>query len=149
MKARRVLPPTYLLTAILLMLALHFLLPVFKIVSMPWNMLGLIPWFGGIVLNLLADRDFRQAQTTVKPFEESAALVTTGVFRITRNPMYLGYVLILTGIVLLLGSATPCAVIIVFAILIDVVFIRVEEQMLEKRFGPAWLEYAKRVRRWI
>jgi len=148
-KDKKVLPPTYLLVAIVLMLVLHFLLPVYKIIPIPWNTFGIVPLACGIALNLVADRAFHQAQTTVKPFEESSALITTGVFRITRNPMYLGYVLILVGVALIVRSVTPCAVIPVFAILMDRVFIRVEEQMLEKRFGEVWLEYAKKVRRWV
>ena len=149
MEDKKVLPPTYLLVAIVLMLALHFLLPVYKIVPMPWNVLGVIPLACGIALNLVADRAFHQAQTTVKPFEQSAALITSGVFRITRNPMYLGYILILVGVALIVRSLTPYAVIPVFAILMDRVFIRVEEQMLEENFGQSWLEYAKKVRRWL
>ena len=86
MKDKKVLPPTYLLVAIVLMLVLHFLIPVHKLVPMPWNILGVIPLACGIALNLVADRAFRQAQTTVKPFEESTALITTGAFRITRHP---------------------------------------------------------------
>ena len=149
MKDKKVLPPTYLLVAIVLMLVLHFLLPVYKIIPIPWNILGIVPLACGIALNLVADRAFHQAQTTVKPFEESSALITTGVFRISRNPMYLGYVLIPVGVALIVRSVTPCAVIPVFAILMDRVFFRVEEQMLEKRFGEVWLEYAKKVRRWV
>ena len=145
----KVLPPTYLLIAIVLVLAIHFAFPVRKIVPVPWNLLGIVPLACGIALNLLADRAFHQAQTTVKPFEESSALLTTGVFQITRNPMYLGYVLILIGVAPIVRSVTPYAVIVVFAILMDRVFIRVEEQMLEQTFGPAWSEYAAKVRRWI
>ena len=147
MKDKKVLPPTYLLAAILLMLVLHFLLPVYKIVPIPWNLLGIVPLACGIALNLIADRAFHQTQTTVKPFEESTALITIGAFRITRNPMYLGYLLILLGVALIVRSVTPYALILVFAILMDRVFIRVEEQMLEKQFGQAWREYAQKVRR--
>ena len=149
MKDKKVLPPTYLLVAIVLTLVLHFLLPVYKIVPVPWNLLGILPLAGGIALNLITDRAFHQAQTTVKPFEESTALITTGVFRITRNPMYLGYLLILLGVALIVRSVTPYAGILVFAILMDRVFIRVEEQMLGKQFGQAWREYAQKVRRWV
>jgi len=148
-KGKRVLPPTYLLVAIVLMLAFHFLLPVRGIVPIPWNILGVIPLACGIALNLIADRSFHQAQTTVKPFEESAALVTTGAFQISRNPMYLGYVLILAGVALIVRSLMSYAVLPVFAVLMDRVFIRVEERMLEKQFGQVWANYAERVRRWI
>jgi len=146
---KRILPPTYLLVAILLVLAIHFAFPLQKIVPVPWNLLGIVPLACGVALNLIADKAFHQAKTTVKPFEESAALLTTGVFRITRNPMYLGYVLILIGVALIVRSVTPYTFIVVFAVLMDQVFIRVEEQMLEQTFGPAWSAYTARVRRWI
>jgi protein-S-isoprenylcysteine O-methyltransferase Ste14 len=100
-------------------------------------------------LNLLADRALKHSRTTVKPFEESTALITGGVFRISRNPMYLGFALILFGIALLMGSLAPHIVIVAFSVLIDVVFIKVEERMLGERFGEAWLRYKATVRRWI
>ena len=149
MKGKKVLPPTYLLVSIVIMLALHFLLPVPKIIPTPWNVLGIVPLACGIALNLAADKAFHEVGTTVKPFEESTALLTSGVFRISRNPMYLGYELILIGIAIMLRSLTPYVVIPVFAVLMNRVFIRVEEQMLEEKFGPAWSEYGQKVRRWI
>ena len=103
-------PPTYLLASIVAMVALHFLLPGMKLISFPWRLLGIVPFVVGVALNLLADGAFKRRRTTVKPFEESSALVTEGVFRITRNPMYLGFVLILLGIALGLGSLVPFAV---------------------------------------
>ena len=149
MKGKKVLPPTYLLVSIVIMLALHFLLPVPKIIPMPWNVLGIVPLACGIALNLAADKAFREVGTTVKPFEESTALLTSGVFRISRNPMYLGYELILIGVATMLRSLAPYVVIPVFVVLMNRVFIRVEEQMLEEKFGVAWSEYGQEVRRWI
>ena len=149
MKGNKVLPPTYLLASIVIMLALHFLLPVPKILPLPWNVLGIVPLACGIALNLAADKAFREVGTTVKPFEESTALLTSGVFRISRNPMYLGYELILIGIAIMLRSLAPYVVIPVFVVLMNRVFIRVEEQMLEEKFGVAWSEYGEKVRRWI
>jgi protein-S-isoprenylcysteine O-methyltransferase Ste14 len=149
MKTKAVLPPTYLLVALIGMALLHLAVPVASFIPRPWNLLGMLPMAGGIVLNLLADRDFHRAETTVKPFETSSALVTTGVYRITRNPMYLGYVLILLGVGLLLRSLMPLIVIPIFGFLVARVFIRVEEEMLQETFGPTWDAYTRRVRRWI
>lgn len=149
MKSKRVLPPTYVFISIIGIAGLHFVLPGEKIITFPWNLLGTVPLALGIALNLAADRAFKKHKTTVKPFEESTALVTGRVFRISRHPMYLGFVLILAGIAIFTGSLTPYLVVVAFAILMDVVFIRAEEQMLEKRFGKGWLEYKNTVRRWI
>jgi protein-S-isoprenylcysteine O-methyltransferase Ste14 len=146
---KNILPPTYLWISIGAMIALHFLLPLVMIVPWPWSLAGIIPLALGAVINILADQSFKKANTTVKPFKESSALITDGVFRISRNPMYLGFALILIGIAVLLGSLTPFVVIPIFVILMDQIFIRVEEQMLEEKFVLTWLDYKRRVRRWI
>jgi protein-S-isoprenylcysteine O-methyltransferase Ste14 len=149
MKTRKLLPPAYVLTAIVLMVALHLIAPAARLISSPWNILGIIPLAVGIVINVVADRAFRRAGTTVKPFQESSALIMTGVFRLSRNPMYLGFVLVVLGIAVITGSLTPLVVVPAFALLLDRNFIAAEERMLEERFGSVWLEYKKSVRRWI
>jgi protein-S-isoprenylcysteine O-methyltransferase Ste14 len=133
----------------IVMVALHFVVPVKRIIPFPWDLLGLIPLVLGIALNIIADKAFRDAKTTVKPFQESAALITDGVYRISRHPMYLGFVLILFGLAVLLGSLTPFIIIPIFAIVMDQVFIVVEERMLAEKFGQAWLDYKAKVRRWV
>jgi protein-S-isoprenylcysteine O-methyltransferase Ste14 len=79
----------------------------------------------------------------------SSALVVDGPFRFTRNPVYLGMVLFLFGVGVLLGSLTPFLVIPLFALVIDRRFVRVEEAMLTKAFGPSYSAYQSRVRRWL
>lgn len=148
-KCMKVLPPTYLFIAIVIMVALHFLFPVAKFITLPWNVLGIIPLVLGIAMNLIADRAFKKVGTTVKPYEASRTLITEGVFRVSRHPMYVGFVLILLGIAIFMGSLMPYAIIMIFASLMDKIFIRVEERMLEETFGEAWLGYKKEVRRWI
>ncbi len=149
MNSRKLLPTHYLLFAISIAVALHFLLPGMTIFPRLWNLLGLIPLVGGIIINLIADGAFHKAGTTVRPFQESTALITDSVFRMSRHPMYFGFLLVLIGVAMLLRSLTPWFIIPLFAVLIDCVFIKVEEQMLLARFGQAWLEYKAKVRRWI
>lgn len=149
LKRKRTLPPAYLLYSIVAMIALWLVLPGYRIISFPWTLLGIVPALAGIVLNLVADSAFKKHATTVKPFEESSSLITGGVFAISRNPMYLGFVLLLLGVAVIMGAMTPFAVIPFFIILIEAVFIRMEERMLEAKFGEAWLSYRAKVRRWI
>lgn len=149
MNKPKVMPPTYFLAALLAIPCLHFLLPIIRIIPSPWNLTGILFILAGIVIELAADRMFHQAGTTVLPGAESLALVKGGVFRIGRNPMYLGFALILFGAAALFGTLTPFLVIPVFMILIERRFIRVEEAMLEQTFGPAYLDYKKMVRRWL
>jgi protein-S-isoprenylcysteine O-methyltransferase Ste14 len=145
----KLLPPTILLITLLLMLGLHFLFPVFRIIPALWNLLGLLPVTVGIAINYLADESFKRARTTVNPFLQPNTLVTSGVFEISRNPMYLGFVLILIGVAILLGSLTPFGVIPLFVWLITVRFIHIEEKNLAANFGLEWSAYKVKVRRWL
>jgi protein-S-isoprenylcysteine O-methyltransferase Ste14 len=145
----KILPPTWLLTAVLIMLGLHFTLPAAQIVPAPWMLLGLIPLVAGITISTIADRDFKQVGTTVNPFEKPSQMITSGLFHFSRNPMYLGFLVLLVGIAILLGSLTPLGVILPFIWLINTRFIRIEEQMMAAQFGQDWLEYKAKVRRWI
>ena len=149
MTKNSILPPTYLLIAVLLMVGLFLIFPGIVIVPSPWNFIGLIPLVFGVWINLAADKSFHKLRTTVKPFEEPAIMITNGAFTISRNPMYLGFTSILTGIALLLRTLTPFIVVILFAIFMDQKYIKVEEQNMAKKFGQAWNDYKKKVKRWI
>jgi len=145
----RILPPMYLFTSLASMVLLHFFIPVYQLIPYPWNAAGIIPLLLGMALNIVADRAFKKTGTTVKPFEVSTKLVTSGVFRYSRNPMYLGMIMILTGVAFLLGALSPFIIIPMYAITMDRVFIVTEENMLDERFGSEWQQYKANVRRWI
>jgi protein-S-isoprenylcysteine O-methyltransferase Ste14 len=149
MKTNKIMPPTWLLIAISVMIILHFLLPGGWVVPKVWNLTGLVFLTAGVMANLMADSAFHKAHTTVKPFEESTVLVTDGVFQLSRNPMYLGFVLILAGIAMLLRTISPYVVILAFVILIDTTYVRVEERILAEKFGAAWEAYKSSTRRWL
>jgi protein-S-isoprenylcysteine O-methyltransferase Ste14 len=149
MSEKFALPPTYLLVALVVTVGLHFLLPLATLIPWPWRLIGLAPLAAGVIINLIADRAFQRARTTVKPFQESSALITGGIYRFSRHPMYLGIVLIVLGVACLLGSLAPFVAVPVLGLALDRRFIEVEERMLEETFGAAWLEYKARVRRWI
>jgi protein-S-isoprenylcysteine O-methyltransferase Ste14 len=149
MKTKIIMPPSGALIAILIMVALNFLFPIAPILPPMWALLGIIPLVFGVIINLAADGAFHHAHTTVTPFAESSALVTSGVFRITRNPMYLGFTSLLLGIGILLGSLSPFLVIILYLIWVQTKFIKVEERMLASKFGVEWQKYTQTTRRWL
>jgi protein-S-isoprenylcysteine O-methyltransferase Ste14 len=149
MKFTKIMPPTWMLITVIVMFILNFGFPVMQIVPPNWNLIGLLLLASGIILNLSADNSFKRANTTVKPFQESSNLVTDGIFQMSRNPMYLGMILILTGIAVLLKSLSPFLIVIPFFILIDRTYIRVEEQMLAGKFGAQWEAYKAKTGRWL
>ena len=145
----RILPPTYLLAAMVLMTAATVVMPLLVFIPFRWRAVGLLPLTIGVGLNIAADRQLKRRSTTVKPFQRSTALVTDGVFAWSRNPMYLGMVLLLSGIAVFEGSVTPWIVVMTFAVLLDRAFIVHEERLLEETFGARFHEYRSAVRRWL
>lgn len=105
----------------------------------------------GLALMLLAVWTFLRARTTVNPMhpERASSLVTTGVFAYSRNPIYLGDLLWLVAWGLWLGNAAALPLAVLFFVWITLVQIRAEEAALRARFGVAFEEYCRRVRRWL
>ncbi|RMF24870.1 MAG: isoprenylcysteine carboxylmethyltransferase family protein, partial [Cyanobacteria bacterium J083] len=103
----------------------------------------------GIVMVLASAFLFKQKNTTIKPLEESTYLVQEGLFKYSRNPIYLGMTISLLGVGLFLGSLTPFFVIPLFVWLIQTLFIEQEEKMLEEKFGDEYRQYKQKVRRWV
>jgi protein-S-isoprenylcysteine O-methyltransferase Ste14 len=145
----RPLPPVVLLVALILLVLMHILLPEPRLLHPPINLVGLLLLAVGVYLNLAADGLLKRHGTTVKPFEESITLVTTGVYSRTRNPMYLGFVFLLLGVACLLGSTGPLLIVAVFPVVMNLIYIRAEEAMLSERFGEEWAAYQAKVRRWL
>ena len=106
-RGARVLPPVYFLVHLLAMAGLHLFLPVARWIPRPLGYLGIVPALAGVGLAIAARMLFARQGTTIRPFEESSALVVTGPYRLTRNPMYLGMTLVLIGEAVWLGTATP------------------------------------------
>lgn len=105
----------------------------------------------GLALNLLPKLAFQRARTTVNPLRPSAssALVTRGVYRYTRNPMYLGQATILTGAMLYLQNMIALLVVPLFVLYITWLQIMPEERALLARFPEVYPLFRQRVRRWL
>lgn len=146
---QRMYPPFWFGLAIVAMWALHRFAPGYRWLEGPLRISGALPFVFGLGLGIGGSAIFTRAGTTIKPFQESSALVTKGPFRYSRNPMYLGMVLGLVGIGIFMGTLTPLLVIPAFVWKITTGFIRHEEGMLEAAFGDEYREYKGRVRRWI
>ncbi|MEM1365634.1 MAG: isoprenylcysteine carboxylmethyltransferase family protein [Pseudomonadota bacterium] len=112
-------------------------------------------WLGGglIGMGLLFDAvsaaHLLRRKTTVLPHRAASSLVTNGPFAFSRNPIYLGYAMILVGIFVLRPGAMSAFAAGVFGIILFKASIEPEEKHLAARFGQEWAEYARRVPRWI
>ena len=145
---RRVLPPVWLVAALLASFTLDRWWPIARLVQAPWKYLGYLPLALGAVMAISSARAFRRAGTPVVPFEPSTTLVTGGWFRMTRNPMYLGLSLILFGVALIDGTLGAFLPLPVFVAVLHFRFIRAEERFLEGIFGDQYRDYRAQVRRW-
>jgi len=103
----------------------------------------------GVGLMGLAVVQMARHRTTVIPHREADALVTTGIFGVSRNPIYLGDALVLAGAVLMVGPPVAILFVPVFMLIIRARFILPEEARLSRRFGAAFDRYSATVRRWI
>jgi protein-S-isoprenylcysteine O-methyltransferase Ste14 len=105
----------------------------------------------GVAIGIMAFFRFRQAKTTINPMapEETSALVITGAYRWTRNPMYLGMLLILIGWALWLSNVVALIVLPLFVVYLNRFQILPEERALQARFGAEFERYRRSVRRWL
>ncbi|MFC3568921.1 methyltransferase family protein [Paracoccus simplex] len=110
---------------------------------------GLLLVAAGLGLMLWAALTMRRARTTVMPGRRPEALVEAGPFRFSRNPIYLGDVILLAGLMLALSAPLGLALLPVFVWLLQDRFIRKEEEVIAAAFGSAYDRYRLRVRRWI
>jgi protein-S-isoprenylcysteine O-methyltransferase Ste14 len=138
------LPPIWLV----LCLMLARLVPL----GLPW---GAAFWPGAVLLMLAvllvlaALHAFFRARTTVIPHQQPSALITSGVFRLTRNPIYLADVLILLGLSLIWGSLLGLLLVPALFVLLERRFILAEEARLMAAFPDAFAAYCKATRRWV
>jgi protein-S-isoprenylcysteine O-methyltransferase Ste14 len=92
---------------------------------------------------------FQRHQTAICPTAETTSFITEDIYALTRNPMYLGMVVMLLGIALLAGSWLCCLATALYALIMDHVFCRYEETKLLQQYGDRYAEYAENVRRWL
>ena len=146
---RFIYPPMWLAVGIGAQFVCNEYLPGLRFTSVAGQVAGSVVLLLGLVLLVFAGGLFKQADTDMVPFKNVSALVTTGVYRFTRNPMYLGMALILLGCAVIVGVATAFIVPVVFMLIIQYRFILPEEQMLLELFPEAYPAYCSQVRRWI
>lgn len=147
-----VIPPLALLIAIVASVVLHWLLPLNILPDFPWTpglVIGIPMALAAIVVNFAGARAFLSAGTPINPYKSSVRIVRGGIYRLTRNPMYLGMIGFLLALAFLFSLdwamiATP----LLWAVFHWGVVLR-EEAYLKDKFGDEYEAYLKETRRWL
>lgn len=113
------------------------------------DLLGGLLVGGGVILMALAFYEMRRHRTTVIPHQEADRLVTSGIFKRSRNPIYLGDSMILLGMILYWDAVLALPLVPIFVWVIERRFITPEEDRLRRKFRAAFARYEKDVRRWV
>ena len=145
-------PPLALLILVgLFMMLSSSLLPALDFVFPPKLVMGVAAIFLGVVVARLGVYEFRKAKTTVDPRnpQKSESLVGSGIYKISRNPMYVGFFLMLFGWCLFLANYVALLFLPLFVLYINAFQIKPEESFLSQKFGSAYTDYCRRVRRWV
>ena len=131
------------------MIVLHTYLPIVYWLHYPWTYIGTGLVFLGFLLASNSVLLFLRNKTPLHPGVHAKFLITEGIYRFTRNPIYVGMIISLLGIALFLGSSSPLLVIPVFSWIIHTRFVLREEKWMEEWFGEDYLEYKRKTRRWL
>ncbi len=145
----RLLPPALFVIMLLPLGLLWFLGPAGAIMRvdrpLPWD----IPLAAGLFLLIAARFQFLRAKTEINTFRLPNRMVTDGVFRVSRNPMYLGFLLLLLAAAMYVNTWYALIVPGLFLLFANFWYIPHEERVMRQTFGPDYEDYEKSVRRWI
>ncbi len=111
--------------------------------------LALVLVVSGLLIEMTALGGFRRLGTAPEPWKPSTALVTGGLYRLSRNPIYIGFAIIHLGFAVAMDSSAALASLLPCLVVIDRFVILREERYLAGKFGAEWVAYAQKVRRWL
>ncbi len=144
----KILPPHVAIISLIIIIFLHYLMPT-PLIQGPYNYFGILFFAAGLLFLFLSFGIFKRKETPILPGQKPTALVIEGPYKFTRNPMYLGVTTALLGVAIFLGDILAFLAPIIFFIFVSIRFIPREEKLMESLFGKKYLDYKKKVRRWI
>jgi protein-S-isoprenylcysteine O-methyltransferase Ste14 len=145
----RVNAPILLVAGLVAGVVLDFLLPYWPSLPGLVRLAGAFPLAVGLALGLPAVRAMLRAKTSPVPTRKPTALVTTGIYAHTRNPMYVGMLAMYGGLALLLSSVWALILIAPLIAGVDLIIVRNEEAIMRGLFGARYSDYVSRVPRWL
>ncbi|MBL4599135.1 MAG: isoprenylcysteine carboxylmethyltransferase family protein [Rhizobiaceae bacterium] len=145
----KILPPIIPMTALAVGGGIHFLAPIEILNSNALQIVGISFVFISILIVAIAAKELSNAKTAFDVRKPSTSLVTSGIFRFSRNPTYLSMMLLCFGIALMANSASMLLTSIFAGSGLCLLVIRHEETYLENKFGEQYKSYQRAVRMWI
>lgn len=144
-------PPLVMLLVGLMMWVLSRLIPSLTLAWLQSTMVAYLFALTGLAISVISMVAFRRAQTTMDPKHPASAsnLISSGIYRYSRNPMYLGVLLVLAGWGIYLGNVLSLLCLLIFVAYITLFQIIPEERLLSEKFGVAFDNYKSEVRRWL
>lgn len=141
-------PPVLTFIFIVLAYVLNYFIPLqFEAVWLKYS--GIVLAAIGFLLPFIAIIEFYKAKTTVDPHGSVTRIISSGIYRFTRNPIYVGFVLMLIGFLLYSNTLWGLVLSPVLILCFNKLVIEHEEAYLEKKFGETYTNYKSRVRRWL
>ena len=145
----RIPPPLILVTCMLVGVGLHWIHPV-HFIAQGWRLSLAILFIGiGMSISLYCVRTFKRKDVDVKPWKATSRLITTGIYRLSRNPIYLSFALVNLGIAFAADSLWIMLMTIPFIAVMDRYVIAKEERYLEHKVRAEYRAYQAQTRRWI
>lgn len=142
-------PPRIAIVLMTISIGLWYFSPPRTLLYIPYKWIAGLSIVLGFTVMTWALLQFKKARTAVCPTAKSSLIVTHGVYKYSRNPMYLGMLVMLTGASLMMGTIPAMFAPIGFFIVIDKVFIPFEEEKLQNFFGDVYATYLTQTRRWV
>ncbi len=143
------LPPLILFACLGAMIALKIYAPMGVWLTGPLTYIGVALMVVGGYIPAWGVQTFKKAETNLMPYNDPDSMVTGGPFRFSRNPMYLGMLILLIGVAIILGTKSSLIVPPIFFAIINWYHIPFEESRMAAHFGDGFEEYKSRVRRWV
>ncbi|MCL4392653.1 isoprenylcysteine carboxylmethyltransferase family protein [Patescibacteria group bacterium] len=140
-------PPITFIISFILSLILYEFFPTFHIKSIDILSIALI--IIGILFVVIAFISIKRHKTSIDPNDIPSVLIKSGIFSLSRNPIYLGMLIILFGLDFYFFSVLSFLNIVIYFIILNYYVIPKEERNIESRFDSAYLEYKRKVRKWI
>jgi protein-S-isoprenylcysteine O-methyltransferase Ste14 len=141
-------PPFYFFTVIILNFICYFLFPEFNSIPFPCNLVGIIAIIFGFHIANRSSNIFTKKKTTFR-LEKPAAFVQNDFYKRSRNPMYLGGLILITGQAVLMTNVIALITPVLFFLFIHYLCIPPEEAIMKRTFGSEYIAYKQNVRRWL